>query len=319
MAEVAILLSTFNGEVYLREQLESLINQSFKDWHCLVRDDGSTDQSRAVVEEYVRLDSRFKFFADDRDRLGPVASFARLLQHGDAYTYFFFCDQDDVWLPRKIEKSLAVMYEAEKSFPGVAIAVHSDLCVCDQDLKPLVASMKKGLVPEIDDGHLFTRLIAQNFVTGCTLLLNRRLREQALPVPKEAMMHDWWIALVAAALGKLRYLPEVTVHYRQHGGNASGSALLSGLRGGLQKFFGQHEKMEGLMHDRLQQGRALEKHLGLYAPNAALFVLQEFHREIKKGPVSALRAAQRLGFQMTGIARTMAYYYLLAKASRKSD
>lgn len=317
MADVVILLSTFNGEAFLREQLESLINQSFKEWKCLIRDDGSSDQTRKIVDEYVRLDSRFSFDASDCERLGPVASFARLLERAEPYSYFFFCDQDDLWLPRKVEKSLSLMREAESAYPGVALAVHTDLCVCDQDLKPLISSMKKGLLPEDDDGQSFARLVAQNFVTGCTLLLNRRLREQALPVPKQAMMHDWWIALVASALGKVRYLPEVTVHYRQHGRNASGSALLSSLSGGIKKFFGQHEKIYLLTRQRLSQSQALEKHLARYAPNAALFVLQDFHRAIARGSIAGIRAARRLGIRMSDGLRSAAYYYLLARVARE--
>ena len=221
---IDILLATFNGEAFLAEQIESVLAQSFADWRLLVRDDGSSDESTAIVERYVsQYPGRILLIEDQDTGLGAAGNFARLMEHSRA-PYVMLCDQDDVWLPHKIECMLAAIRELEaESAAGLPLLVYSDLTVVDRDLKVIQPSFWRYMRIDPVSGSTVNRLMGQNVVTGCASICNRRLVELTLPIPAEALMHDWWMALVAAALGELRCLPEAMVLYRQHGTNTLGA------------------------------------------------------------------------------------------------
>ena len=224
---IDILLATFNGEAFLAEQIESLLAQSFTDWRLLVRDDGSSDESTAIVRRYVsQYPGRVLLIEDQDTGLGAAGNFARLMEHSRA-PYVMLCDQDDVWLPHKIERMLAAIRELEaESAAELPLLVCSDLTVVDRDLKVMQPSFWWYMLIDPVSGSSVNRLMGQNMVTGCASICNRRLVELTLPIPAEALMHDWWMALVAAALGELRCLPEALVLYRQHGKNTLGAKNL---------------------------------------------------------------------------------------------
>jgi glycosyltransferase involved in cell wall biosynthesis len=223
---VLILLATYNGAAYLREQIESIQRQTFSDWRLLIRDDGSTDATRDIVHQYIAGDSRIELLCDTRGRLGLLKNFATLAEAAleRSAHYIAFADQDDVCQTKKLAIQLDAMKTAERDAPPeTSIAVHSDLAVVDGQLRPIHPSFLRyqGLWHE-EDRPLRT-LVVQNFVTGCTLLCNRPLLELAVPMPPEALVHDWWLALCAAAAGRLEFVPSATVLYRQHGRNAIGA------------------------------------------------------------------------------------------------
>ena len=216
---VDILLGTYNGERFLGEQLRSIEAQTFSSWRVIARDDGSSDGTRSMLEEFGhRYGERFQLITDDAGRLGPAGNFGRLLAASTA-PFVCFCDQDDVWLPEKV----ATLVEAAQTRPtNQPLLVHSDLEVVDDALRPVSPSFWafEGISPSRDS---LNQLLVQNCVTGCACLINDRLREIALPVPPAAIMHDWWLALVAAACGEIRPVPAALVRYRQHGSNDTGA------------------------------------------------------------------------------------------------
>lgn len=223
---VQILLAAYNGAAYLAEQIESIRRQSYPDWRLLIRDDGSTDQTVDIVRDFAARDPRIELLADDRGRLGVLGNFAALAEAAleRPACYVAFADQDDVWHPQKLDWQLACLAAAERdSPPDTPIAVHSDLAVVDAQLRPIHPSFLRyqGLWHETD--RPLRTLVVQNFVTGCTLLFNRPLLELAVPIPPQALVHDWWLALCAAAAGRLEFLPQATVQYRQHAGNTIGA------------------------------------------------------------------------------------------------
>ncbi|MHB8877671.1 MAG: glycosyltransferase family protein [Myxococcaceae bacterium] len=139
--------------------------------------------------------------------------------------YVFLCDQDDVWKPSKLGSSLATMVELERRFGDEGpLLVHTDLIVTDERLRPLHPSMlaHQGLHHEAESP--LEVLLVQNFVTGCATVVNRALLRLALPLPDSCPMHDWWLALCAAASGHLGFVPEPSVWYRQHSGNEVGAS-----------------------------------------------------------------------------------------------
>ncbi|HVJ80437.1 MAG TPA: glycosyltransferase family 2 protein [Planctomycetia bacterium] len=226
MSRTTIALATFHGARFLPAQLESLAAQSCGDFTILARDDGSFDDTRRALDAAARRDPRIEILEDDADRLGASGNYGRLLQAAfeRGAERFFLCDQDDVWRPDKVARQLEAL-DAAEALHGreTPLLVHTDLEVVDRDLAVIHPSFLKyqGLRHEATDP--LRTLCVQNFATGCTMLANRALVQRALPIPEEAVMHDWWLAIAAAATGKLLFLPEATVRYRQHGGNRLGA------------------------------------------------------------------------------------------------
>jgi glycosyltransferase involved in cell wall biosynthesis len=229
MTAIDILLATYNGARFLPEQLRSLEEQTFGDWQLVVRDDGSTDGSLAVVAEWAARTGRpVRILEDGSKCLGAMANFGALLEASDA-PYFALCDQDDVWLPEKLSLMLKRLQEAEaRCGEDTPLLAYSDLQVVDEDLRDIHPSFRtfSALITPAPEKAL-QNIMVRNVVTGCASLGNASLRRMALPIPREAIMHDWWLALAAAAKGGLIDLPDATVLYRQHGKNALGAVKWS--------------------------------------------------------------------------------------------
>lgn len=220
---VDILCAVYNGARFLSALLESIQGQTHAAWRLWIRDDGSTDGSADVIRDASSCDARIHVVADDRGRLGAGGSFAQLLATlSPEAAYIMFADQDDVWRPEKIERTLTAMRAAEHDGPQ-PVLVHSDLTVVDSELRTIHESFWKYSGLQVDASDL-KRLVVRNSVTGAAAMINRALRTIAEPIPREAVLHDWWCACVAAAFGKVVALHESTILYRQHGGNVVGAS-----------------------------------------------------------------------------------------------
>lgn len=221
---ITILLAVYNAEKYIKEQLNSLFNQTFQEFHLLIRDNQSTDLTLSIVQEFSLLYPGRITLVHSPVHTGPMENFGALVDLADA-DYVFFSDADDVWLSQKIEKSLLKIRELEELHGQYTpCLVHTDLLVVDKDLQTIHASFWKyaGLNALEGEGKLITQL-AQNSVTGNTICANRSLIEMARPIPKESIMHDWWLAIVASAFGVVAKIDEPMILYRQHGANSIGA------------------------------------------------------------------------------------------------
>lgn len=221
---VDILLATYNGAQYLAPQLDSILAQTFTGWRLLVRDDGSTDATPAILASYqAKFPNSITILPNEGQTLGASGNFAQLMRLADA-DYLMFCDQDDVWRPDKTELTLAAMRELEaRHGTDTPLLIHTDLSVVGEDLSPVADSLWRFQHSDPVGGTALNRLLVQNAVTGCTVMINRALSDLALPIPAEAVMHDWWLALTASAFGQIGHLPASTVLYRQHGANDVGA------------------------------------------------------------------------------------------------
>ena len=226
--QVAILMGTYNGGRYLTEQLSSIAAQNYPDWNLLVRDDGSTDDTVELLRQFAAHEPRVRLCDVTGGNRGACGNFATLMDEAlkEPYRYFAFADQDDCWHPEKLTVQLDVMRELERDHPGVPLLVHSDLEVVDDQMRSLHPSLMRyqSIHHEVD--RPLQVLLIQNFVTGCTMLANRPLLECACPVPPEAVLHDWWLALCAAVFGQMGYIDRSLVRYRQHVANAVGAKSL---------------------------------------------------------------------------------------------
>ena len=222
---VTVVLSAYNGARHIAEQIESIRGQSFKKWKLIVRDDGSSDGTVAIVNELIARDPRISLIQDSSTQLGPSASFGALLQsaYAEGADFVFLCDQDDVWLPGKMEEQLSLL-AADTGRKGAQgpLLVHSDLEVVDENLQLIHPSFSEFQRMSYDEADPLRTLLIHNAVVGCTVAINRALLEFALPIPA-ASPHDWWLALCAAATGGIIRVDKPTVRYRQHATNVVGA------------------------------------------------------------------------------------------------
>jgi glycosyltransferase involved in cell wall biosynthesis len=220
---VTILLAAHNGERYLREQLDSILRQNFGGWRLIASDDGSTDRSPQILDDYARrFPGRIRVLSHDL-RFGNARDhFFYLLQHCEG-RYIMFCDQDDLWLPDKIRITLTRMRAAEAGAGAdTPVLVHTDLAVTDRNLRIRAKSFFSFAKLDWRRSAL-GNLLVQNIVTGCTVMVNRPLLNRMGEPPRRALMHDWWLALVASAFGRVEFIHKPTVLYRQHGRNQVGA------------------------------------------------------------------------------------------------
>ncbi len=257
--QIDIVLATYNGAAFLEEQISSILQQTYKNWRLLVRDDGSTDRTIEIVEQFAKDNpDKILLIADGDGNLGCTGNFNRLMEQSTA-GYVAFCDQDDVWLEHKLAVSMERMQALERDHGSeVPLLVHTDLCTVDESLRVIGPSFWRyqGLRPA--HANQFARLLIYNVVTGCSMLINRALRDRALPVPAEAKIHDWWIALVAAAFGVAGNVATPTALYRQHDGNRTGAQAFAGWKFLIRahEFAGNRPGSRARLLETLRQARA---------------------------------------------------------------
>ncbi len=232
--KIAILLSTYNGTKYLEEQLDSILNQTYSNYVIVARDDGSYDDTIQLLNKYAKkFTDKFHLLEQDLLNLGASDSFSYLIEYvlenkqslGLESAYMMFCDQDDIWSLEKIHKQIDEMLKVEKQQTGtkpIPVLIHSNLRVVSEEKSLIAESFVHYQGLEIERNR-FTNLVISNVVTGCTVFINEALARKAVPVSKEAIMHDWWLSLVASAFGKLVFIDAPLVSYRQHDTNAIGA------------------------------------------------------------------------------------------------
>jgi rhamnosyltransferase len=309
---VSILLATFNGEQYLPELLASLTAQSHASWRLHIRDDGSQDATSKIIAAAAARDARISTVIDGRGNLGPLGNFGQLLEVIEA-DYYMFADQDDVWLPDKIEVSLAMLRRRESEL-GLQhpLLVFTDLRVTDQALRTLHASelRRHGFDRAIARGLGLSTLVTQNFGAGCTMLFNRAMRDAAVPIPRDSVMHDWWLMLCAAAVGTILYLDRQTILYRQHDHNQMGAAgplrrIVKVLNGGGSAY------LERQQQARIQAGELLRRFEPELHNRNDLPAVRLFAQLGRWPPPLRQFKALRAGLGKYGWLRNLAFYALM--------
>jgi glycosyltransferase involved in cell wall biosynthesis len=217
--KILILLSTYNGEKYLIQQLNSLYNQTYRNLKIIARDDNSLDGTLNILKSY-----NIEIIPSNKN-IGAKKSFSILLEYALNNTdseYFMFCDQDDIWNNNKIEKTLNKIQELECLYKKIPLLIHTDLEIVNKKLDTINKSMWDYEYINPNNNKL-NNLLLQNTATGCTMMINRQLANLSLPIPDNCIMHDWWIALVASKFGKIGFISEPTIKYRQHEDNDTGA------------------------------------------------------------------------------------------------
>ncbi len=257
---VEVLMATCNGEAFLAEQMASILSQTHRNVTLRVRDDGSHDGTAAIAAQFAERHPGRVIIEPGGDRpAGAARNFSALLEKA-AGPYVMLADQDDVWLKDKVAVTLARMKQAEQARSGdLPILVHTDLRVVDEALSTLAESFWRYQNLRPHRTLTLNRLLVQNTVTGCTAMLNRALVDRVRPMPEGVIMHDWWLALVAAALGAIEVVDQPTVMYRQHGANDIGAKKWS-FRYALRRASELYGRAQGQALRRTQQQAELFLH-----------------------------------------------------------
>ncbi|MFL9806328.1 glycosyltransferase family 2 protein [Vibrio cyclitrophicus] len=289
---IDIILATYNGERFLQQQLHSI--QHNDQYHALIGrviivDDGSKDDTYGIVQTAKATDSKIEWHQNRSGRSGAMANFAFGLSLSEA-EHVMLCDQDDVWLPEKIEQSASAVREAEIKYgKKTPILVFSDKQIVDEKLNVLCESYYSLKKISKQWHRSFESLSQQNVASGCTMLLNRALLEKALPIPNQAYMHDWWIALVAARCGVLAFIDKPLMLYRQHSCNTIGAnqrkhwQLITQFSSQLAQFQQSFEQVVG----QAKAFQQFEKDNQL-TPNNTIATLADLHRLTRKARLMAL-------------------------------
>ena len=303
---VAVLMSTYNGSRYLSQQLESVLQQTVGDFTLLIRDDGSKDDTLQLLQQC--QDPRVRVFAGKN--LGPSGSFFALLEEArklDA-DQVFFCDQDDIWMPQKIELLLA---ELAKCPSGPAL-VFSDFSMIDGEgniTGDSYANMAQLRIPR--DGNFFPKLLAQPYVFGCASVLNKALLDLIANPPEGIEMYDCWIALVASVFGTVRYLATPTIYHRFHTNNATGKAGMNTLSSRIRRVTGQLKQQSANTALRLHQAQLLLDRYGSALPAQYHTQLAQLANAGKTAGFSAVKTLRKYAVARGGRLQN-GFFYLTA-------
>lgn len=253
LPQVTVVMATYQQERFVAQQIESLLSQIGVHTELLIRDDGSTDATRNILQQYQ------KEFPDrivllEGPHLGAMHSFQALLQHAKG-EWVALSDGDDVWLPHRCQSSLQELRLAEAIYGSeTPLAVCSDAFLVDEELRFLDGKTLWSTHGTPSNWNSLEKLLVHNACCGATLLCNRALLEAALPIPEEAIWHDGWLALCAATLGKVILHQDPLILYRQHEQNAVG------VRSFPERVWKQGRKELGRALERLRKS-CLQAHI----------------------------------------------------------
>ncbi|MCC9680315.1 glycosyltransferase family 2 protein, partial [Streptococcus agalactiae] len=305
--KVNILMATYNGEKFLAQQIESIQKQTFKEWNLLIRDDGSSDKTCDIIRNFTAKDSRIRFINEnEHHNLGVIKSFFTLVNY-EVADFYFFSDQDDVWLPEKLSVSLEA---AKHKASDVPLLVYTDLKVVNQELNILQDSMIRA-----QSHHANTTLLpelTENTVTGGTMMINHALAEKWF-TPNDILMHDWFLALLAASLGEIIYLDLPTQLYRQHDNNVLGARTMDKrfkiLREGPKSIFTRYWK---LIHDSQKQASLIVDKYGDIMTVTDLELIKCFIKIDKQPFMTRLRWLWKYGYSKNQFKHQVVFKWLIA-------
>lgn len=303
MSMVSIVMATYNGEKYVAEQIDSILASTYKNIELFIYDDGSKDGTVPILKQYESLHPDKVHVYQNEENLGVTMNFLNAIC-GTTTDYIMLCDQDDVWKPDKIAVTLKRMRHMEaQAGKKVPIAVFTDAEVVDAELKTIESSFfgASRLNPKKTE---LPRLLMENKLIGCTVMINSALRKiiAGHSLPKRAKFHDWWIALIAASLGKIGYVDQTTLLYRQHGNNVVGNiGFLSYIKNRMMTLSKQKESLKIL---QLQA----EEFLAIYGKLLMEENRNTVYRFANLGNVNFIKRRRdilRYGYLKTGMIRNI--------------
>lgn len=305
---VNIVMGTYNGEKYIKEQLDSILHGTYKDIRIYVQDDGSTDKTFDILKEYEeRYGEKVRAVKNENNMRSARNFYSALLNCGKA-DYYMFCDQDDVWDDDKVEYSVRYLIDMEKRFgEKTPLAAFSDSRLVDSQLNELAPSFMKSMHFDTKMTDL-AHLLMENKAPGCTMCFNNalvdELRECGSRMPEHMRMHDWWIMLIAAAFGKAEFMGRPTMSYRQHENNVVGGSDYSSY---VKSRAGKSDAIKKTVNENFDQGieflAVFESRLRIKGCKESLEILKAFARMKNAGSTERRKLAIKYGFLKSGLIR----------------
>lgn len=302
---VHIVMATYNGEKFIREQLDSLLCQTYSNLSIEICDDGSSDTTIDIVKEYAKKDSRITLHQNESNE-GYVKNFLKGIKRSTA-PYVMLCDQDDIWNKDKVERTLAKMKQSEKSNQNVPLLVYSDAMNYDSDTKKELGRFHQSSrlnTKKVDTPHLFM----ENKCIGCTIMVNGVMRDFLNELPKEIRVHDWWLALIAAHFGKLLYLDEPTLLYRQHSNNMIGGDSYGDY---VKERLSKIEKQRLVLQQTYSQGAAFLRCFEDKMSNEQIKIAEKFAGMQTAGWFGRRKTMFLNGFYKSGMIRNIGLFLLM--------
>ena len=261
--KIQVLISTYNGEKYLKELIESVLNQDTKQLTLIIRDDGSNDNTLKILSRYSK-NKYIKIFTENN--IGIIQSFFKLLKISSPNSdYYAFCDQDDIWMRDKLSRAINKLNEFSEEIP---------LMYCSRTIlvNDKLDIIKYSKIPRRQPS--FRNALVENIATGCTIVINNSARKLILKqIPLSALMHDWWVYLTLSAFGKVIYDVEPKILYRQHSSNIIGveTNFIRKWNGRVKRFIKRGKKLP-----ISQQVNEFQKIYGMILPEDKEKILNKF-------------------------------------------
>ena len=208
-------MATYNGEKYLFEQLDSIINQTYHNWNLLIRDDNSTDKTLEIIQNYHKKDKRIKILKDNKGNLGIVRNFEELLKSSES-EFIMFSDQDDIWVENKLDMYLKMIEKIKNK----GFMIHSDAILFDKNKSNI---LKDTFISKKAINRGLENVFFNYFVQGATILISKEIKNFILPFPKEVYLHDRYIHLISELFFERIFVNKALIYYRQHGDNQIGA------------------------------------------------------------------------------------------------
>lgn len=205
---ISVCMPTYNGEKYIKEQIESILSQLSENDELIISDDSSTDNTVKIIKSF--NDERIKIYENNHFK-SPIYNLENALNYAKG-DFIFLSDQDDVWYPEKV----SVIIKQLENYDCVV----SDATVVDSNMNVLFKSFYK--INKSKEGYIHN--IIKNGFVGCCMAFNSKILKLSIPFPKNIPMHDSWIGLLSEKVGKVMFLKQSLIFYRRHGGNASTTA-----------------------------------------------------------------------------------------------
>lgn len=309
MSTVAIVMTAYNGEQYIGAQIDSILASSYQDFELFIHDDGSKDNTITILRQYENeYPSKVHVFQNEIN-LGVSMNFLQAFSK-TTMDYVMFCDQDDVWKTNKIALTLKRMRHMEaQTGKDIPLAVFTDASIVDGDLNEIYSSFfcSNHLNPRKAD---LSHLLMENKLIGCTVMVNAALRKilQSNRYPEKAKFHDWWIALIAASFGRISYMNEKTLLYRQHGNNiVGGGGFTSYLKNRISSI--NHQK-EAILALELQAEEFLELYGELLTEEKKV-IIETFSKLNQTGFFKRRCLLLKYCYLKTGLVRNMGVFIII--------
>lgn len=297
---LSIAMTTYNGEAFLRQQLDSIYMQSYQDFELIVCDDGSSDNTIDILNDYKSKHQNIKIYQNET-QLGSVKNFEHAI---DVCTsdYIALCDQDDIWKKEKLEKSIKEMHILEKMYPNTPLMIHSDLAMINENNTKITSSYFTFRNYQLKKEKDLAFILGPCGVMGNTIVMNRLLKEIILPFPKALAVHDYWIALINELYGKRLTLKDPLVQYRIHQKNLSNSitSLETTFMEKIQKSFTLNFSLPHMEIERNKVLHYLLKHYTLDGNDKKLISQFISYLERKENPIVTFYHLLRYNFVKRG-------------------